>query len=73
MAPCRLSRRRLSIFFSGGSLFFRTGFEHEGGSSVTSGLKYDVSLAPDDYPAFATEEYGEDNVTITSLTIWYTC
>ena len=61
------------ISFSGGSLFFRTGGEHHGGSSVTSGVKYDVSLTPDNWPAFALDEHSEDVVTITSLTIWYTC
>ncbi|MBQ7250546.1 MAG: hypothetical protein IJS37_04300 [Bacilli bacterium] len=40
---------------------------------VESGVKYDVSLTPDDYPAFARDEYSDDVVTITSLTIWYTC
>ena len=62
------------ITFSGGSLFFRTGYGHEGGSPVTSGVKYDVSLTPDDdRPAFAMDEHSEDIVTISSLTIWYTC
>ena len=61
------------ITFSGGSLFFRTGLGHEGGSSVTSGVKYDVSLTPDDYPAFAMDEHSEDTITIDSLTIWYSC
>lgn len=61
------------VSFSGGSLFFRTGFGHEGGSPVTSGVKYDVSLTPDDYPAFAMDEHSEDTITVTSLTIWYSC
>ena len=61
------------ISFSGGSLFFRIGFDPEGGSPVTSGVKYDVSLTPDDCPAFALDEHSEDNVIITSLTIWYSC
>ncbi len=61
------------ITFSGGSLFFRTGGGHKGGSSVTSGVKYDVSLGPDDQPTFARDDHSEDNITITSLTIWYSC
>ena len=61
------------VIFSGGSLLFRTGGGPYGGSPVTSGVKYDVSLTPDDSPTFAMEEFSEDNVTITSLTIWYSC
>ena len=63
------------ISFEGESpLFFKMGLDPMAeGSSVTSGLRYNVSLGPDDYPAFATDEYSEDVVTITSLTIYYTC
>lgn len=63
------------ISFSGGSLLFRTGFDPEGVSSVTSGVKYDVSLTPDDYSAFEIDEFAEEegDVIISSLTIWYSC
>ena len=41
---------------------------------VESGVKYDVSLTPDDdRPAFVMDKHSEDNVTISSLTIWYSC
>lgn len=60
------------ISFSGGSLFFKKDYEEEG-SPVTSGIKYDVSLTPDDLPTFAMDEHAEDIVTISSITIWYSC
>ena len=40
---------------------------------VESGVKYDVSLTPDDHPAFERDEHSEEDVTIDSLTIWYSC
>lgn len=62
------------IYFSGGSLVLKKGFEMEG-SPVTSGVKYDVSLTPDDEPAFEMDEFAEEegDITISSLTIWYSC
>ena len=62
------------ISFSGGSLVLKKGLEMEG-SPVTSGLKYDVSLTPSDEPVFAMDEFAEEegDVTISSLTIWYSC
>ena len=62
------------IYFEGGSLVLKKGFVMEG-SPVTSGLKYDVSLTPDDHPAFERDEFAEEegDVTISSLTIWYSC
>lgn len=62
------------IYFSGGSLVLKKGFEMEG-SPVTSGVKYDVSLTHDDEPAFERDEFAEEegDITISSLTIWYSC
>ena len=61
------------IFFSGGSLVLKKDLEMEG-SPVTSGVKYDMSLTPDDYPAFEMDEFAEEgDVIISSLTIWYSC
>jgi len=61
------------IYYEGGSLVLKKDLEMEG-SPVTSGVKYDVSLTPDDHPAFERDEYAEEgDVTISSLTIWYSC
>ena len=61
------------ISFSGGSLQF-VKFPHETVfNSVTSGLRYDVSITPEDDPTFARDEHSHDNITISSLTIYYTC
>ena len=62
------------ISFSGGSLVLKKDLEMEG-SPVTSGVKYDVSLTPDDYPSFERDEFAEEegDVIISSLTIWYSC
>ena len=60
------------ISFSGGSLVFKKGSEFEG-SSVTSGVKYNVSLTPDDNPRFARGKFVQGIVAISSLTIWYSC
>lgn len=62
------------ISFSGGSLVLRKGDEMEG-TSVTSGVKYDVSLTPDDHSAFEMDEHAVEvgDITISSLTIWYSC
>jgi len=64
------------IYFEGGSLVLKKDLEMEG-SPVTSGVKYDVSLTPDDHPAFEWDEFAEEEgdvtIIITSLTIWYSC
>ena len=63
------------ISFSGGSLVLKKGFEMEG-SPVTSGVKYNMSLTPDDEPAFEVKEPAEEGsvtIIISSLTIWYSC
>lgn len=39
------------------------------GKLITSGEKYDVSVTPDGYPMF----YAGNSVTVSSLTIWYSC
>ena len=56
-----------ALSFSGGSVFFDGGDTRI--DSVTSGVKYDVPLTPDNYPVFITT----DSITVSSLTIWYSC
>ena len=61
------------ISFSGGSLALKKDHEMEG-TPVTSGVEYDMSLTPDDHPAFEMDEFAEEgDVIISSLTIWYSC
>ena len=61
-----------AISFSDGPMKFES--DKTSISSVTSGTKYDVSLTPDDHPAFERDEYAEEgDVIITSLTLWYSC
>ena len=62
------------ISFSGGSLALKKDHEMEG-TPVTSGVEYDMSLTPDDHPAFEMDEFAEEkgDIIISSLTIWYSC
>ena len=61
-----------AISFSGKPVGFIGGLDDEEVFiDVESGEKYDVSMTPDDLPGFMTN--GEVIVTISSLTIWYSC
>ena len=58
------------ISFSGGlGVAYESGKTSLGGELITSGKKYDVSITPSDTPQF----YAGGNVTVSSLTIYYTC
>ncbi len=59
-----------AISFSSGQMKFES--DKTSISSVTSGTKYDVSLTPSERPAFARKR-KDVSVTISSLTIWYSC
>ena len=62
------------ISFKGGSVVFQSGFdEDEVFFAVESGKEYEgLSITPSsDLPGFMVN--GEDIVTVTSLTIWYSC
>ena len=60
-----------AISFEGGSVVFNGGSTTI--SSVTSGAEYKgLSITPTGYPRFASGEV-EGNITISSLTIWYSC
>ena len=59
-----------AISFSGGlGVAYESSETNLGGEVITSGEKYDVSITPSDTPQF----YAGGSVTVTSLTIFYTC
>ena len=59
-----------AISFSGGNMMFRGGDTEF--IPVVDGHEYtELSITPNDEPEFMTIE--EDSVTVTSLTIWYSC
>lgn len=59
-----------AISFSGGlGVAYESAKTSLGGEVITSGKKYDVSIIPSDTPQF----YAGGSVTVSSLTIYYTC
>ncbi len=59
-----------AISFSGGlGVAYESSKTGLGGEIIPNGEKYDVSIRPSDTPQF----YAGGNVTVTSLTIWYSC